>query len=210
MKDFDTMQLLWQQDTGTNRFSIDAESMHKELLRQGKQFNKQIRFRDNLEGILGLVIALFFAATPFLPNTEGPWVDHWEWFVLSAGCLFVAITFAIQRRRAKQWEIHADHSILETLKNSRDHLNHQIKLLRNILWWYCLPIEIPLLLVTFTSPMFEGFRVSYSLITLAFMVGVVAYNWWHVRRNLIPKRDSLLQLLQDTEEEPLDASATKP
>ncbi len=46
MKDFDTMQLLWQQDPGTDRFSIDADSMHQEILKQSKRFDSQVRFRD--------------------------------------------------------------------------------------------------------------------------------------------------------------------
>ena len=31
---------------------------------------------------------------------------------------------------------------------------------------------------------------------MAVMVGIVAYNWWHVKRNLEPQRDAAVQLLE--------------
>ncbi len=196
MKDFDTMQLLWQQDTGTGRFSIDAESMHREILKQSKRFHSQARFRDYMEGIMGILIAAFFGIVPFMEAGALPWHAHWEWFALSAGCLFVAGAFFSHRRRARQWESDDNQPIRTALENSRDHLNFQINLLKNIVWWYCLPIELPLLLVAFTSPLFEGFRITYTLVTLVVMVGIVAYNWWHVKKNLAPQRDAAAQLLE--------------
>lgn len=199
MKDFDTMQLLWQQDPGTGRFSIDADSMHREILKQSKRFDSQVRFRDYLEGTLGFLIAIFFAVVPVLMRGAAPWYADWAWFALSAGCLFVACAFVYQRRQAQQWTTDDSQPISTSLRNSRDHLEHQIYLLRNVLWWYCLPIELPLVLVAFTSPMFEGFRVAYTLASLAFMGGIVAYNLWHVRHNLMPQRDAVTHLLQSTE-----------
>ncbi len=201
MKDFDTMQLLWQQDPGTGRFSIDADSMHKEILKQSKRFHSQVRFRDYMEGTLGFLIATFFAVAPILLRGSAPWYADWAWFVLSGGCLLVACAFVYQRRQARQWKTDDSQPIRTTLLNARDHLDHQIHALKNVLWWYCLPIELPLLLVTFTSPMFEGFRVTYALATLVFMVGIVAYNLWHVRRNLMPQRDAVVHLLESTAEE---------
>jgi hypothetical protein len=191
------MELIWQQDQTSGRFSIDEEAMHNLLSKQAKQFSRQIRFRDHLEASLGFFIAIFFAAVPFLwgGKNQTSWVNHWEWFTLSAGALFIAIAFVYQRRQAKQWETDESLDIKQTLTSSLASVSHQIKLLKNIVWWYCLPMEIPLVFVAVKSDAFDAFRVEYLLGSAILMIAIVGYNWWFVKKDLEPKQAALKQML---------------
>jgi len=196
-KDLDTMELLWQQDQTSGRFSIDEEAMYNLLNKQAKRFSRQIRFRDYLEGILGFLIAIFFAAVPFLwsGKNQTSWVDHWEWFTLSAGALFIAIAFVYQRRQARQWETDTGIDIKQTLIRNLASVAHQIKLLKNIVWWYCLPMEIPLVFVAVKSDAFDAFRLDYLLGSAALMIAIAGCNWWYVKKDLVPKQAALKQML---------------
>ncbi|MCR9259639.1 MAG: hypothetical protein NXH95_07940 [Pseudomonadaceae bacterium] len=197
-KDLNTMELLWQQDQSSGRFSIDEQAMHNLLNKQAEQFSRQIRFRDYLEGILGFLIAIFFATVPFLWSSKNQtnWVDHWEWFTLSAGALFIAIAFVYQRRQAKQWETDESLDIRQTLTTNLASVSHQIKLLKNIFWWYCLPMEIPLVFVALKSDAFDAFRLEYLLASAILMIAIVGYNWWFVNKDLIPKQAAIKQMLK--------------
>lgn len=191
------MELLWQQDQSSGRFSIDEDAMHNLLNKQAKQFSRQIRFRDYLEASLGFLIAIFFAAVPFFwgAKNQTNWIDHWEWFTLSAGALFIAIAFVYQRRQARQWETEESLDIKQTLTRNLASVSHQIKLLKNIAWWYCLPMEIPLVFVAVKSDAFDAFRLEYLLGSAILMIAIVGYNWWFVKKDLIPKQTALKQML---------------
>ncbi|XOV82445.1 MAG: hypothetical protein ACFHXK_16480 [bacterium] len=201
MKDWDTMQLLWQQDQKTGRFSIDEQSMQQQLLKDSKAFNRSVRFRDHLEATIGFAVALFFAAVPFIwaAKIDSSWQAHWEWIALSAGCLFVACAFVRQRMYAKQWSTDATADIRQTLENNLANVTHQIVLLKNIFWWYCLPIELPMLLVALKSDAFTGIRIPFILASVVFMAFVVGINWWTVKKELQPKQAGLQQLLSELE-----------
>ena len=94
----------------------------------------------------------------------------------------------------------ASDSIRESLEKSLHAVDHQIGLLKRVLWWYALPIVIPLTVVAVGFEGFlERFRTAYIVVCVALLVVIVYINRRHVRKNLVPERASIERLLKEVE-----------
>lgn len=197
------VQWQWQSHKHGSLASIDTEGIFAELRRKQTAMEIALLRRDYVEVGVGLLMAAFCAFGAI----------HWEqrmWLVTSLCCLFVAMFLGvdrvIQRRRRPEY----DAPLLLCLEGSLDAVRHQIWLLRNVMWWYLLPLAIGI--VAFVASLQEnqparGVAENVGLIAtimacmLVFM-GVYRANQRAVEQVLIPRWQELQKLKSSLEQDP--------
>jgi hypothetical protein len=127
--------------------------------------------------------------------------------VVAIMCLYVAGFFIIDRRLQKKKEPRHTDPLLACIESSLMQVNHQIWLLRNILWWYLLPPGIGIALFFFAVN-WQLFKVLpaklvlpgclFSTLFVAFVFwGVYRLNQSGVRKELIPRKEELEAMLKN-------------
>jgi MFS family permease len=173
------------------------EVVLSQVRRNQQSFNTIIFFRDVREvGVAVVLIPIWIVMgiTLALP---------WTWYLAIPGILFVAGFMIVDRWRRKPATSSADESLIATTERSLDEVNHQIWLLRNVLWWYLLPLSLPcvpfLIHVVVKAPHGRWNAAVVAVQTAILFVIVGAFVYWlnqrAVRKDLEPRRRELQELL---------------
>jgi hypothetical protein len=135
----------------------------------------------------------------------------WPMFVLALACWFVAAFMIIDRRLQKRKSGRCSQTLLYYAQLSLKQVNHQIWLLKNVFWWYLLPFSIGIVFVfglvlwKTRSVLFTSLRVAALLVgVFTFWIllyyGIYRLNQWAVKKDLLPRRSELEQLLENLTE----------
>lgn len=211
----DDFQKLWQSQDAAKGVSIDADALLDEVRRKQQAFRRTIFWRDVREvGVLALLVPLFI---------YGGWRIHWTIYLSAFACFVVAAFFVLDRRQQKKKTPDLYASPKNCTATALAEVSHQVWLLKNILWWYLLPLSIPMLLffcwITWETPSLGGTSILQALMTLfwiGFVLGinVMIYrmNQAAVKRALEPRREELKSLLAEleTEHQPFNVKTKKP
>ena len=195
----------WQKDTAASKLAIDSDMLIREVKRNKEAFESSIFWRDFREVAVGLIMAgvfLYFA----VKSKDYIWVAG-SLAVLAIMCLFVAAFFIVDRRLQRKNEIRHTDPLLACIESSLAQVNHQIWLLKNVFWWYLLPLGIGIALFFFVVN-WQLFKVlpvklvlSGCLFGILFVVlvfwGVYWLNQYAVRKGLIPRKDELETMLKN-------------
>ena len=194
---FEDMQKTWQSQNPGAQVTINADVLLNEVRRNQRQFRATIFWRDVREVGACAVMAVGFWV----------WGIRWQWwslYLLSFGCFFVGAFFLVDRRIQKRKQPVKNDSLQACIQNSLFQVNHQIWLLKNVFWWYLLPILIGLGAVSASTIRHTQQAGPATMIGLgAFYVvfyglvywGIYWLNQIAVRRNLEPRRQELETLL---------------
>jgi hypothetical protein len=194
---FEEFQKAWQsQETGTT-IKIDSNLLLNEVRRNKDSFEASIFWRDVREVGAALLVCAFSVYSVIK--------DHfWPVLLLIPGVLFVAVYLIVDRRIQKRKLPVPSETLLGYLTESLNQVNHQIRLLKNVFWWYLLPILI--CIVLFTTWIHWSFRgmgafplicslAKSLIITIIVNVGIYYLNQWAVKADLEPRKKELEQLL---------------
>lgn len=211
----DDFQKAWHSPSAQTQITINMELLLREVRRHQQEFRAKVFWRDCTEiGLATLMIPgwIYLGITFSLP---------WTWY-LSIPVFAWWIGFMLYyRMRLKLPPSQPDNSLVECVEHSLVELEHQIWLLRNVVWWYLLPPTVAIL-AFFAQVIFgaeiplipgggwqdilaRGIVFSWmSLFILAIYYFVYAMNQYAVRSQLQPRRQELLALrasLTETTEE---------
>ena len=205
---FDELQKTWQQQQSGFSINIDSDMLLREVKRNKKSFESVIFWRDVREIGTGFVVSVFlFAACVFFWSLG---LKNFVWpllllIVLGTGVgTFILVDRIVQKRKCHE---HGG-TLMGYIESSLTQVLHQIWLLKNILWWYLLPLGGGLL-IWFSSCglmviMLKGMKASlgYSFFILASMIGTILLYWgiyrWNqraIRKELTPRKHELEDLL---------------
>jgi len=199
--DFDELQKVWKQVQDGSKLVIDTDILTKEVKRNKKAFESAIFRRDALEITAGIIIAgvFLFGAVKFGHNL----LMTGSLILMAAYGLYVAIFFpvdhALQRRKAPR----PSESLSDCIEESLIQVNHQIWLLKNVIWWYLLPCAVPAALYFIVVYWVKASHdwVSVILFSVSIII-VILVCWWAyrfnqsgVKKHLIPRKEELEQLL---------------
>lgn len=202
----DEFQDAWQAHSQKPRITIDADLLLNEVQRSQDYFRKMILLRDYREaGVSIVMIPVWFimGITLSLP---------WTWYLMVPGLLFLIGFIVLDRRRHPQRPSDPAAPLIDSVQESLRQVEHQIWLLRNVLWWYLMPFAIPILIFWAHSAwIISGGRWILAIgIAIPFFVflfvlyGFIYYiNQRAVRKQLIPRRQELVNLLNNLSDEPV-------
>lgn len=184
----------WQTPT---RLTIDAELLLKEVQRNERYFTVMIFWRDVREvgvSLLMVPVWLYLGIQHASP---------WTWYLTVPALLWIAGYMLVDRMRHTRQPSGPGEPLRQRLESSLAQVEHQIWLLRNVFWWYLLPLALSLL--AFFAQTFWQARAGgwWTLLAaaLAVAVGVVVFasvywlNQSAVRSELEPRRRELETLL---------------
>src|SRR5690606_23197856 len=135
--DPDKFQQAWQADSARTRVSIDADPFLKEMQRMQREFQSTIFWCDLREvAVAVLMIPIWLVMGVFLSLP-------WTWYLTVPALLWITGFILVDRRRHPQ-TTEAGQPLLDLTQDSLAQVEHQIWLLRNVLWWYLLPCALPI------------------------------------------------------------------
>jgi hypothetical protein len=176
---------------------VDADLLLKGVQRHRRDFMSTIFGRDVLEvGVAALLLPYWFYAG----------IAHdlpWTWWLAVPGLLWVGGFIVVDRIRHKQKPSEPGEPLLQSAQESLRQVEHQMWLLRNVLWWYLLPLGLPILAFFAQSTWRTADSWSEALgfggFSFAFVIGLYWFiyhiNQVAVRKTLEPQRQELRSLL---------------
>jgi hypothetical protein len=194
---FDELQKQWQSQSGGFKLSIDADVLLKEVQRNKESFESTVFWRDVREVGVALVLAPLFLC-------QAAKSASWSLSLPGFACIFVGVFMIADRIFQKRKYPKSNNSLVNCIEISSAQVQHQIWLLKNVLWWALLPLGISIAVfwgdvawqvrndngtgLRFIGECFVGLIVLYA--------GIYYLNQWAVRKYLIPRRQELEQLLR--------------
>jgi len=197
---FDELQKKWQSQQGGFKLHIDADVLLKEVQRNKESFESSTFWRDVREAGGSLVLAPVFSYFAIKSNS---WSLHFP----ALACIFVAAFMVIDRIIQKRKLPKPSDTLTGCIEISLVQVEHQIWLLKNVLWWYLLPFAIGISVfwgdaawqvrndtgtgLRFIGECFAGLIILYT--------GIYYLNQRAVRKYLIPRKQELEELLASLE-----------
>jgi hypothetical protein len=207
----DPLQEAWQSQPDP---PFDADRLVHEFRRGERQFATMIFLRDVREVGSSLVLLPVWVALGVglgLP---------WSWYLVIPGLLWIAAFMTIDRLRRKKRRAGPGDSLVRGVGSALAEVEHQIWLLRNVFWWYQLPLAVPIM-AFFAHTFWRLSRGSVGGMVMAFFatsfvtVFVGAVNVWiywinqkAVRSALEPRRQELAAMLRGLSDEPPPSSSS--
>lgn len=192
---FDDLQSKWQSHDHGMQINIDAKLLLNEVRRNHRAFELQLWWRDINEIMAAFLISCVFTTLAVL-------MGQWTLLLCAAGSLFVGLFFIFDRLKQRRQRSAAHDSLPSTIDESLKQIQHQIWLLRNILWWYLLPL-VPGMVLFLISVSWEsrGNGLAEQLVILG-VAGICAFAFWivhrinqrEITRTLEPRRIELEEL----------------
>jgi hypothetical protein len=198
---FESLQQRWQQQETRSQVKVDASLILQEVRRNHRSFQAMIFWRDFREVGAALFVAVFI----IIHGRD--WTD---WLLAVAG-VGVGIFLLRDHLRQRKQRPRASEDLRLYVQHSLDEVRHQSWLLRNVLWWYLLPLMVPMLISTAVNA--DSFRQGAISFSTTFVLTWLIYilNQTAVRKQLMPREHELERLLAGIEEAPEDESGiTKP
>ena len=197
---FEDLQKAWKTQDAGARVTIDSALLLKEVRRNQYYFWMTIFWRDVREvGVAAFMTWLFWhwAARDRL----------WAGYVLSLGCFCVGAFMLVDRWIQRKKRPAANDPLRSCIEASLIQVKHQIWLLRNIFWWYLLPVLVGM--VVFVGSLAWEWRqwrpgfsfiAGFALFCGLFFWGVYWLNRFVARKYLDPRRQELETLLAGLDE----------
>ncbi|QDU72903.1 hypothetical protein [Mucisphaera calidilacus] len=196
----DPLQEAWGAQGGGVRVTKEGALLLREVQRNQRYLDQLVRLRDYREvGVALMLIVAWFAMSLLVPEML------WTWYLSVPMFIWITVFMLVFRHRYGLLRSRADDALVEQARESLRQVEDQIWLLRNVMWWYILPLTVPgaiwavhLGVATSDSGVWESAVLTLMLLGLFVFVVWMTYrvNRVAVRDELEPRRDELLELLR--------------
>jgi len=198
---FEDFQKSWQAQEGGKKISINADVLLNEVRNNQLLFRTRIFLRDAVEvGVAAVLVPIFIVS-----GLRISWTLH----LCAFGCFVVGAYFVVDRWRQRRMTPDMHGSLKDCAVTSLAEVRHQIWLLKNVLWWYLLPIYAPIMVFfSWTAWRMPG-PVAMKILMLLLLAGFVTVlyagiywlNQYAVKKSLEPRQGELEKLLNELEPE---------
>lgn len=193
----DEMKQAWQSEASHARLAIDPDLLLAEVRRNERTFAAMIFCRDLRE--VGVSLLLIPVWIYLGLRQQSPWT----WWLAIPALLWIAGFMLVDRHRHSLRPAPQE-PLRQQVEASLAQVEHQIRLLRNVLWWYILPFVLPVL-AFFAQVTWREFGGGWlpmllAAIPFAITIGVFAFVYWlnqHAVRTTLEPRRRELQALAD-------------
>lgn len=199
----DKYQQAWKAEASQVQIAVDADLLSKEVQKTHEAFRSMIFWRDVREvGTSLVMIPIWFVMGIGMSLP-------WTWYLTVPALLWIAGFMLVDRRRHPQRPSDPGEPLMFYVKESLTQVEHQIWLLRNVFWWYLLPLSLSLM-AFFIHNAWETTRSWWGCCLVSGFFGVflfLVYGWVYrlnqlaVRKQLEPRRNDLQRLISNLEGE---------
>jgi hypothetical protein len=198
---FDDLKDTWQSHKEVASITVDADMLLREVRRNKASFEASILWRDVREVGASFLVAIYFLYHGLKGKT---------WSAITLGLFALSIGIFMLADRALQKRRRPDYSDTLTgcIQSSLAQVAHQIWLLKNVFWWYLLPLLVGVAIFTghiawmlrdagipFWTHIFRSTGI-WALLTW----GIYKLNQYAVRKGLQPRHQELEDLLNSLED----------
>lgn len=206
--DIEQIQNIFQAQDERVVLAGDAESAMEIVRKKREDFSEMILTRDSSEiGTALCLIAIYWIFFRSIYTSPIPLCLATGFILLP--CVFLVVDRIWQRRGKRKRNGCVSDELNEYLRQ----VNHQIWLLRNVIWWYLMPLAISsLAVIAGIAIQFTAVWDWIQLTTLAIMVCGICWgayvnvkvyrlNQEAVEKQLLPHKEELEALLRDLQGE---------
>lgn len=198
----DPLQEAWQSQPQP---AVDPDQLVREFRQGQEKFAAMIFWRDVREVGVSLVLLPIWVAMGLGMGLP------WTWYLVIPGLVWIAVFMTADRMRQRRRRAGPGDPLVRGVKSALAEVEHQIWLLRNVLWWYLMPVAVPMpafFFQLFWQP--SRGNVWEAAIAMSFgtviVGGVFAWIYWinqnAVRSTLEPRRQELAAMLKSLSDEP--------
>jgi hypothetical protein len=202
----DDLQKTWQSQEPVRLITVGADVLLREVRRNHQRFRAEILWRDVREVAIALVCAPLFVLWTEWHSPE----IAWSIWLIAAAMLAVAGFLLVDRYRQRRKGPSASDTLVQWAESSLADLEHQIWLLRNVFWWYLLPLGAALAaFFGYVTWQCRGFWLNPVecwgglLIVLAMWIGLATLLYFVYRLNQrwvqkegLPRQQELRELVE--------------
>jgi len=198
---FEALQKAWQSQDPGAKVTINTDVLLNEVRRNQQQFRVMIFWRDVREVVVAAFLTWLFLHWAIRDR-------EWSLYLLSFACLGVAIFMLADRWLQRKKQPVTNDPLRSCIEASLIQVNHQIRLLKNVFWWYLLPFLVgfaALIGSVVWQTRHTGLDVIIFMTGCALFCGLVCWgvywlNQFAVRKTLEPRRQELKTLLTSLNE----------
>jgi hypothetical protein len=196
----DELKNLWQQQP-LRVPDISPSQLTSAMQNKTAQLRRTLLGRDVRELLACVVVGVIFGIYLFIFRTP---IMRLGALITVAGSIFIAWRILHARRTTPAAK--PDATVVESLRAELHSVRTQAQLLRSVGWWYLLPLAVGTLVFVWGMPIDGlGFKIGFTLLTLALDVFIYWLNQWARSKQLLPVEAQLKSLLHSAETgEPLD------
>ena len=197
---FEDLQKTWQQDAMATKPVVDA-TLLAEVRKGSRAFSRRIFWRDVREVAASFLVAAIFGKMAIDAETEG--APAWPLWIAAGLPLGVAAFFIIDRVLMHRRASPQGETVAAEVERAAAAVRHQIWLLRNVLWWYILPLAVA---TTMIGVQFILYAPETMPAVVRWIMGALVllttgwFDLWVWRLNQKAVRDDLLPRLAELEQ----------
>lgn len=194
----DELEQLWK--TQPVDPAMKGEEMRQIVMKKIAAFDRKIRLRNRTESLAALVVVGFFAIAAWKQHNA---IEQLGSLIIVAGALF--IIYYIRRHGAEPPDPNPDQTLGGYQRSLAEKYDHQIRLLRNVKFWYMAPMYVGLLIMT--AGLLKE-RAASSALTWRHAIGPIVYTvvfaaiWWLNEVYAVRKLERMRTKLMAGVEEP--------
>lgn len=199
--ELDRFKAAWSRQSIEGGFAPPDENTMDQLELRDRAISRKNLWRDAVETTVAILVAAFFG---WVARYGGLLMQVGAAIVIAAAAVIVIVLHTVRRRGAQQ----SDANIRHRLQGELRAVERQIRLLRNVVYWYIGPLFLGGLMfgvgITISLPapagVSPGTLLALGVISQVFILGTVggAIYWLNqvaVRRRLEPLREELVRSL---------------
>ena len=195
---FEDFQKAWQSQDAAPKLALNADTLLKEVRRNQQNLWRTIFWRDVREVGVALVLTWYFIQ-------RGLRTEDWTDCLVGLTCFAVGAFMVVDRLLQRRQQPVASDSLLTWIETSLHQVNHQIWLLKNVFWWYLLPLSAALGVSVAMSCWHDRNRASQLIGWGIYVVVCGLLDWFlywlnqtAVKNSLEPRKRELEELRAET------------
>ena len=170
------------------------------MRRDSRAFSRSVFWRDVREVAASFLVAGVFGKIAYDAQAEG--AVAWPAWTAAILPLLVAVVFLVDRAIQHERSAPRGDNIVVEIERAAAAVRHQIWLLRNVLWWYILPLSVCSLLIGLQVALYgpaEMPEVARWIIGALVLLPTGLVDWWVWKLNQNAVRDQLEPQLAELE-----------
>ena len=180
---------MWQNASRTAQIRFEQSKLLIELKKQLPRFEQKIKYRNLTETIAAVLVIACFSWYIYI--FSNPWITSGSIYLI---CYALFIIYRLNKTKKKQPAGNPGSDIKTYLQQYRDYLVQERSLVKNVLYWYLLPI-IPGIVLFLLSGIYN-LRSALTLIGGFLVIFMVSLYLNH--RSKVKTIDPLIREVDET------------